>query len=256
MLLLFNSNLMKDEKNFCLLFYMKKPKNYVSSEMPIYMRITVDGVSKELSTGKLCDPAHWNSKTCRLDGRKEITRITNQYLKTVEDKIEQAHIDLIKAGEVITTDSLKNKYLGVVEQPHTLITVFQEHNDKIKALIGNGFEKGTLTKYNSTLKHTKSFILTKYHVTDFQYKVDNFFISEYKFYLWSSCNCANDAAVKHIKNFGNIIRICLANRWMNHDPFLNHRNKIDKVVRVILTPDELQEICQKEFCNRTIKNCP
>jgi hypothetical protein len=34
---------------------------------------------------------------------------------------------------------------------------------------------------------------------------------------------------------------------MNHDPFLNHKNKIDKVVRVILTPDELQEICQKEF---------
>lgn len=102
--------------------------------------------------------------------------------------------------------------MGVVEQPHTLITVFQEHNDKIKALIGNGFEKGTLTKCNSTLKHTKSFILAKYHVNDIPVeKVDNIFISEFEFYLRSSCSCANNAAVKHIKNFGKIIRICLAN---------------------------------------------
>jgi hypothetical protein len=38
------------KKNVSLLFYLKKPKNYDSGNVTIYMRITVDGVPKELST--------------------------------------------------------------------------------------------------------------------------------------------------------------------------------------------------------------
>jgi hypothetical protein len=92
MLILFNSNPKKMKNTFSLLFYLKKPRNYVSGEMPIYMRITVDGVPKELSTGKLCDPMQWNTKTCRLDSKKENARIINRYLKTIEDKVDQAHM--------------------------------------------------------------------------------------------------------------------------------------------------------------------
>jgi hypothetical protein len=45
--------------NYPLLFYLKKPKNYVSGPKPIYMRITVGGIPKEFSTGKDCDPSKW-----------------------------------------------------------------------------------------------------------------------------------------------------------------------------------------------------
>jgi hypothetical protein len=33
---------------YTLLFYLKKPKNYESGPMPIYMRITVDGLPKRV----------------------------------------------------------------------------------------------------------------------------------------------------------------------------------------------------------------
>lgn len=55
-------------------------------------------------------------------------------------------------------------------------------------------------------------------------------------------------SVSHSSRMGKVIRICLANRWMSHDPFLSHRNKIKMVDRVILTPDELQKLRDKEFC--------
>ncbi|WP_158797510.1 site-specific integrase [Pedobacter sp. L105] len=236
------------KNTFSLLFYLKKPRNYVSGAMPIYMRITVDGVHKELSSGKHCEPNQWNTKAGRLDGKKEDARTINRHLKAIEDKVDQAHTELFKADQEITAESLKNKYLGVEEEPHTLLLAFQEHNEKVEALLGNGFKKGTLTKYNTTLKHTKSFILDKFKVSDMAVtKIDNYFITEFDFYLRSKCNCANNAAVKHIKNLGKVIRICLANRWMTHDPFLNHRNKVTKVVRVILSPSELKSIYSKEF---------
>ncbi|MDF2516655.1 MAG: recombinase [Sphingobacterium sp.] len=56
--------------NYSLLFYLKKPKNYVSGPKPIYMRITVDGIPKEVSTGRECDPSKWNSEANRARGTK------------------------------------------------------------------------------------------------------------------------------------------------------------------------------------------
>ena len=53
------------EKSFGLLFYLKKPSYYRGGNMPIYMRITVDGLPKEVSTKRTCDPERWNSEAQR-----------------------------------------------------------------------------------------------------------------------------------------------------------------------------------------------
>jgi len=70
---------------------------------------------------------------------------------------------------------------------------------------------------------------------------------DYDFFLRSERKCANNSAVKNMKNFGKIIRICIANRWSNADPFLNYKHTMKKVDRVYLTTDELQEIADKKF---------
>lgn len=236
------------KNTFSLLFYLKKPKNYVDGEMPIYIRITVNGIPKEMSTGKHCVPSNWNPRLGRVDGKKESVRLVNNYLKTVEDKFEQAHIELLDTGLPITTEILKNKFLGIGEKPRTLINAIVDHNDKIKELIGKGFTKGTLTKYNTTLKHIRSFLLHQYKAEDIRVdKVDNYFITEFDFYLRSKCGCQNNAAVKHLKNLGKVIRICLANRWISFDPFTSHKNTITKTQQVILTQDDITAIWEKEI---------
>lgn len=42
--------------NYSLFFYLKKPKNYVNGPKPIYIRITVDGIPKDVATGRERDP--------------------------------------------------------------------------------------------------------------------------------------------------------------------------------------------------------
>ncbi|MFC5284656.1 phage integrase SAM-like domain-containing protein [Pedobacter alpinus] len=93
--------------------------------------------------------------------------------------------------------------------------MFTEHNNKVEALVGKEFAAGTLERYKTSLKHTQDFIEWKYKVKDLDIKkIDNHFISEYEFYLRTVRNCANNSAVKYIKNFGKIVRICLANSWI------------------------------------------
>ena len=91
--------------NYSLLFYLKKPKNYVVGAKPIYMRITVAGEPKEISTGRECDPARWNAKANRAKGTKEEIRNLNAYLDTLERKVADAHLQLVKDGAEITAET-------------------------------------------------------------------------------------------------------------------------------------------------------
>jgi integrase len=232
--------------NFSLLFYMKKPKNYRSGTAPIYMRITVNGKRSEVTTGRKCDPARWNANSGRANGNKEEIKTFNAYLDSLKAKVYEAHRYLIEADEAVTAETIRNKFQGKTERTRKLIEIFKDHNNKVEALLGREFTKGTLCRYKTSLKHTQNFLKWKYNVTDIDIrKVDHAFIKEYEFYLRSERKCANNSAVKYIKNFGKIIRICLANHWLIYNPFLNYKNKVKIVDRVFLTMDELKAMADK-----------
>src|SRR5690606_40722637 len=98
--------------NYSLLFYLKKPKNYAGGAKPIYMRITVVGEPKQVSIRRGCDPSRWNAKTNGAKGTKADSRGLNAYLDTLERKVADAHLQLVKDGTEITAQSLKLKYRG------------------------------------------------------------------------------------------------------------------------------------------------
>src|SRR3546814_6603371 len=84
--------------NYSLLFYLKKPKNYAGGAKPIYMRITVAGEPKEVSTGRECDPSRWNAKTNRAKGTNDDIRNLTAYLDTLERTLADTHLQLVKDG--------------------------------------------------------------------------------------------------------------------------------------------------------------
>lgn len=92
--------------NFNLLFYMKKPKNYVSGNAPIYLRITVAGQRYEVSTGRDCDPQRWNPSAGRSNGIKEDVRSFNAYLDNLQNRVSDAHRELMEKGDSITAEVL------------------------------------------------------------------------------------------------------------------------------------------------------
>ncbi len=59
------------EKSFGLLFYHENPKNFEEGQRPVYLRITVNGISSEICTKRKCDYADWNNTAGRMDGKTE-----------------------------------------------------------------------------------------------------------------------------------------------------------------------------------------
>jgi site-specific recombinase XerD len=117
-------------------------------------------------------------------------------------------------------------------------------------LIGKEYAPGTLERYNTSLKHTINFLEWKYKISDIEIsKIDHAFITEYEFYLRSVRKCCNNTAIKYIKNFNKIIKICLANDWLDKNPFANYKSKVKEVDRVYLSEGEIQNIINKDFKN-------
>ncbi len=230
--------------------YAKHTKANAAGLSPIYIRLTVDGKRLEFSSKKFVDPARWSAEMSKMKGNSEEACSLNEYLELMKSKIFDIQRELIYKNQEINIEAFKNKLLGTVERQRTLIPIFQDHNNKIKELLGKEYAPGTLERYETSLKHTKNFLEWKYKITDIEIsKIDHAFITDYEFYLRTVRNCANNTAVKYIKNFSKIIKICLANNWIDRNPFANYKSKVKEVERTYLSEEEIQAITNKDFKN-------
>lgn len=230
-------------------FFLKKPKNYKEKDPKfIYLRITVDGQRAEFATGRSINPDSWSDGHISVSKRTDEIKELDSYLKALDQKLYEAHQALIRENKTITAETLRNKFTGVDDKPRMLVPIFQKHNDEVEALVPQEFSAGTLERYKTSLSHTQEFIKWKYNVSDIDIRnINHEFITDYDFYLRSVRKCANNTTVKYIKNFKKIIRICIANGWLDRDPFVNYKTKLKEVERPFLSQDELEIIMNKHF---------
>jgi site-specific recombinase XerD len=248
-------------KRMSLLFIARKAKMTRNKLVPLYVRVTLgDEGSFEISVKRSVDPLLWNAVAQKLDGKTEDIKSFNAYLKAIETQINYTFDLMLREKLEITPASLKRRLTEKDEEPKhkknakTLVPIFEEHNQKIEALVGTDYSKETCERYKTSLRHTISFMQFKYGIDDIDIEnIDLEFINAYDFYLRTEKKCANNSAVKYIKNFGKIIRICLAHGWIARDPFANYKMKVKEVRREFLTEEEIERIKVKEFTSERLK---
>ena len=234
---------------FNVLFYLKKRNPNQTGPLPISLRIGVNGQRTEVSTGRTWEASRWNSHAGRALGTKEDARSLNAFLDTLQAKLSGCHHLLTEAGKEITADNLRDMLTGKKRQrSKMLLDVFKEHNDRIQALLGNGFEPNTLKGYRTTVKHLTAFISWKFKAEDIElHKLDHAFITDFDFYLRSECGISGVSGAKYIKNLKKIVNSSLAHGWLPKNPFANYKSKAKAGERVFLTKDELEKMRTKEI---------
>lgn len=231
-----------------ILFYLKSAKASKKGLYPIYQRITINGIRIELSTSKFVDKAKWNKEAGRIKGNSEEARLINSYLDILKNKAYETEKWMVNNDQEINAQTFKNKLLGIEENQQKLLIIFQDHNKRMKELIGKEFSNNTFKKYETTLSHTKEFLKNQYKINDISIKrVDIAFINDFDFYLRNTKNCNNNSTIKYIRNFGKIVKQCYVNGWLDKDPFLNYKGKVKEVERTYLTELEIEVILNKNF---------
>lgn len=119
-------------KTFTLLFYLKRRSNYVAGDLPIYLRVTVEGERFEMATQRHCHPNRWNSVFGRKNGNREGARVLNAYLDSLQASVYEAQRSISNVGRQVTAKRIGDKLVGVQERPSTIcgwITIKRQKTD-------------------------------------------------------------------------------------------------------------------------------
>ena len=235
-------------QSFSVIFWIKRGKADKTGKAPIYARITIDGKRAEVSTGQKTESERWNVNTGSVRGNKEDARTINTVLSNIRNKIKAIYYDLTEQQRIVTAETVKNTFLGKGSLEYSLLQIFQQHNEDMRAQVGKEYAAGTLERYQTSLKLTKEFLKHKYnrddiYLSELQYS----FITDYEFFLKTVRGNSHNTASKYLRNFKKIIRVAVVNGWLKRDPFLAYKCSLREVKRDYLTQDELDQIMAKRF---------
>ncbi len=230
-----------------ILFYPKTSAKKSLKAATIYARITVDSKRSEFSTQHKATEK-WDPKLGKMTGTSAEARMVNRHLDDVRTKIYEIYDRLIREDKPVSAQIIRDIYQGKDDEQRILLELFKEHNDRIESLIGKGYSNGTLQRYKAARTHLENYLLFLKKKNDIALReIDYQFISGFEHYLKSQKNCAHNTATKYIVNFKKIMRIALANQFIDKDPFFHWKSNWKTKEREFLTSTELNTLAQKEF---------
>lgn len=237
------------EKSFGIIFYLKKRNAGISDdERFLYLRVTVNGIAKDISTRRIWYLSKWSLELKRATGDTQQSKSINADIVTLTTKVYQARRVLLDDGKDVSAEAIKDLLLGKSKRGKQILKIFQEHNDKIKALVGIDYAYGTLERYNTSLDHCKAYILWKYETEDMEIRnLDYEFISDFEFWLKVYRKCSHNTTMKYIANFKKVVLLCVKNGWIVRDPFHAFKITKRKVDRQALSAGELEEVRKAKF---------
>ncbi|MEQ9414530.1 MAG: site-specific integrase, partial [Cyclobacteriaceae bacterium] len=226
---------------------MNKIKNGLA---PIYVRVTVDARRVEISLKRYVNPKEWNGKKGMSRGSRNDIKSLNHYLEEVRSNLVACYQEMQIQKQLITSEGIKNKFLGTNQKDHTLCKLINYHNTQMK----DSLAWGTLKNYFTTQKYIQMFLKEKKNTSDvFLSELTYKFITDFEFFLRNyrpidhHKPLANNGLMKHIERFRKVINLAVKLEWLDKDPFAQYKQKFEKVEREFLTKEELQKIEFRDF---------
>src|SRR5450432_980354 len=236
------------EKSFGLFFYLKKGKSDKNFERTIYIHLTTESDAVDISAKRKCTKDKWNQEAGRMSKKYEESTLFNSYLDTLQQKVFEAKRKLLELDKPVTSQNIKDLLLGkeISSEKRMLMNIFKLHNEQMGKLVGREFSPATLERYQTSYRHTRSFLESRYQINDIDItKLDFEFISEYEFWLRSTRKCDHNSTMKYLSNFRKIVNRCIRSGWLIKDPFIGFKMTKRVVERIALTEHELEIIGQK-----------
>lgn len=239
-----------------ILFVIKKTKANSKGVCPIECRITYNQKRKPFSTGLFVNPDLWNAKLQKIDSQTKESKQTNTQLSLIKQEINQAFLLLQVQKENFTIEDLYQTYKGEgVKESKTIIEVFNLHNSRMEKLIGKGYSHSTLLKFKESQRHITSFLKHEYKKNNFSLNdLTMKFLLDYDFYLKAEKSFKQITINKHIERLRKIIKLALAEGFLERDPFLlYHPTKVNNEV-VYLDHNELVIFERHRFRQDRLQN--
>lgn len=230
-------------------FNLKLKQINKKEQAAIQCRITFNKKRKDFATGLFVIPEHWNTKKQKLLDTSDQEEYINIQLSLIKNKINKAFLMLQIKEEPFTVNDIYNSFKGKsLKKDMGIIEVYDQHNERIKRLIGKEIVLVTYQKYLESEKHLKDFIRYKFSTSDKPLReLKMSFINDYNYYLQTEKNFQQSTLNKAIQRFRKVVKFAIGNDYLDKDPFLLYRAKTVKKEIIFLTQEELKKLEQQSF---------
>ncbi len=217
-----------------------------NGEASVAMRITVDGQRVENNIRKSILTNLWNQSKERAKGTSTAAVDLNRFIEDARIRVHQIVTELQQTGAEINPLIVQQRFYGVGQvrnQERTILQVIQEHNDEAKQLIGKDFVEITWRRYETMKRYLGELIKKKYGVddlplSDFTGEV----IRAYEVYLKTHKDLCQNTLIRYMKALKKITNRCLANDWIQKDPFAGIKFREEPTEPEFLTLEEVDRI--------------
>ncbi len=237
-----------DNKNTYSTAFILRTSRSKGKTAPIYCRITVNGQRTEFSIKRSVAINKWDNG--KVKSNNEEAKSLKAYLRQVEAKLFEHYRDLLANNIFMTAEDIKNAYLGLEKQQHSLLELMDYHNSHLKDTL----EWGTLKNYFTTQNYVKEFLTERLRKKDIYLSQLSYqFITELEMFLKGyqpkdhRKPMGNNTVMKHIERLRKMINLAIKNEWLEKDPFHKFKLKFEKKDRGYLTKEELKRIEEKDF---------
>jgi len=233
---------------FSVSFLPRRCRMNKKGEVPIYMRVTLQGQIFEKSLGFYIKPDSWDTKANCVKGLNSFANEINEQLQHERTKINKAKRILEETEIPLTIQTLRNKYENNGDEKRYILELFDKHNQEMEAIIGNGCSYSTVKRYKTAKKLLYEYILKTYHREDLLlHEITTEFIRGFEVHLKSVRKCNHNTTMKYIRNFQKIVKRAMGNGWIKDNPFRNIKFKLTEVQTVYLDNEELKLLLAKKF---------
>lgn len=218
-------------------------------------RITLKGDRYIFATGQFVNPESWNSKKQIVKSNSSDSEQINKYLALIKHNLNEACLSLSISNKEFTVNEVYQLYSGEnkVADKATLLQVFEEHNMKMKKLLGKEYALSTWEKYEEVKSKVKTFVKAKYKKNDYLLSNLNMsFLNDFIFYLKTDLSLKQITINKTIQRVKKIVKLAITEGLLDRDPFMAYKpSKVDINV-VFLTSEELEQVENHIFSQRRL----
>lgn len=243
---------MKFNQTFSVLFWLFRKKENKQGLVPIYVRITVDGLRAECSIKRSVDPTYWDSDKGRVTDDHPESVVLNEYLSIIHAQISKHYNIALSTKEHFTANDVKESFIGT----HVKKVVhknFMQHFDEYIKILQSKVDVGDLSvgrfkKFKVLRGKCRAFLKHKFKSLDVlpsEMKLN--FIVAFEHFLRTVHNIGHNTSMKYSKDLKQVMTYITIEEDMPVNAFQSFKATYKKVKRKYLNDEELAAIENKEL---------
>ena len=228
---------------FKVLFFLKRDKQKVNGNVPLFCRITVDGKEVRFGMKKDINPKFWDVNAGKATGRSNEAAEINALVENTKAAIYRVYRELQERDNYVTAERVRNVFLGAETKQQTLLELIDTHNRERKLLIGVSICKWCYGSYVRTRERLSDFLKLWYNLSDVPVRdIDHKFICDFEAYLTVTYKPAHNTLTQYLKNLRHIITVAMEKDYITKNPFVNFKLQMQNPDRGFLTQEEVEKL--------------